>query len=556
MEVHPNNVFILFPFLLTFSLSSADKIIFQEQQRVYYTEEYLHVILDLDFSPIVEECKALAPKMNLLKETFNMVHSDTTRALRAYYEQACSITKHWETHERHERQALLLGLLGATSLFGVLTKIEIGHLNSKIDQMDQRVRRGLVILNKHETRIAVIESSFNKLSAKILWDIVYLQNYTDQIALIQDVALHVSALHAHTAAISRSWIALTDNHLSWDLINPEQWAQVMSRIQAEATKLGGQLPAEDKFDLLQFPVSFQAHGPFWRLILTLPVVQEEIHLYKHLPIPLYLDDPSNSSARIVSLTSTTDLLLVLEDDSLHREISRAELESLCHRVGTRYICPDLGVLHRHLEDTCLGALFAKQTAEALKICHMAEVKQEWLAMPISSDSVVIYSKKGRGLDSVCKNGTRRPDWIQGVKEVRLEQSCVLSSKDFLIRRSAAVQVRMHVVAQPMWDAGALEEAWARTLERAHSRTELVRAQIEETKIAPRPAPELQADHDWLASQVNPHTPEGRRILIGLLSAAAGLALLLGALMIFLCWRFLKTPPPVNRPAGDAGQAAG
>jgi hypothetical protein len=525
---------------------ASDKVVFQEQDAVWYTEEFLHVVIDLDFQPIIEECADIAKVVTKMEVSINMVHEDSTRAIRTYFTQVCTVVDHWQTHVIEKRQALVFGAMAVSTVFGMFNSIAIGHLSSHVDSLDTKMKRGFVILKKHETRMASIEQDLKKLNSKFLWEMVYMNDQFQHLSIMQDTMIHLSGLHTHTAAISRAWAALVEGHLSWDLIDPKQWSQIMIKIRAEAIRLGGKVPVDSGLELMQFPTSFEATGPKWRIFVHIPIIQEQVRLYKHTPIPIYLDDKKMEEPRIVTLHADEEFLLVTPDDMLHREISKTELDTRCHKFGRRLVCQDLGVFNRHLTDTCLGSLFGRLDAEALTKCSMKEVKNDWQVITINADTLIVFSKKGRGVDVICKNGTRVNSLVQGTAEIRLEQGCSISSAVFFARRSAEVTLEVHVITHPMWKREDLEAAW----DRAMNKTKWVEEETRTLTNPPEAEVEAEAtdDMDWLEQQLNPATTQGRNLIVALLSAAAGLAALLIVLVAFLMWRFWKAEPTPSQRA--------
>lgn len=254
---------------------------------------------------------------------------------------------------------------------------------------------------------------------------------------------------------------------------------------------------------------------------------------------MFIDAVSNQSARVVSLQSKAELLLISQDDSLHREITRSELEGLCHQIGGRFVCENLGVFYRHLASSCLGSLFGRLSAAALSSCDMHPIREQWLVIPVKPDTVVLFSKQGRGADVICDNGTRLAIMATGITDIHLEEGCALTTGDHYIRRSKETTIRMHVRNQPAWDAEDLEAAWQRTTGAILNRTRATEEKLE--SLARRPIGGDPADLAWLDQQADPTTAEGRLLLRGLLAATVGFAVTLAGLIAFLVWRFCRTP---------------
>jgi hypothetical protein len=520
---------------------------------VWDVQDYVHLVLDVDFTPIIDECKDIALTMAKLDMgAFNMVHPDTTRAVRAFAAQACAITDYWAFDQRPKRQVLELV---AGSIFGIMTAAAIEKINNKVDRLDSKLTRGIVVLGHHETRMARIEADLNKTNAKLLWEIVYTDTQMAQLAILQDVALHLQGLSGHTSAISRAWASLNSGKLSWDLLALEQWHQVVNRANAEANRMGGRLPVEAAMDILQFPVSFVMVAQKWRILIHLPVILNEMRLYKHLPRPTTFSTNISDLDKVALLLSTKDHLLISTDDTLHQEITRAELDTACHRIGNRLMCENLGIFHRHLPDTCLGALFSRAAAAALRLCKLQPIQQDWYAMEIPPDRVLLFSKKGRKVDTLCRNGTRFNDRMQGIKEFRLEPGCALSTDTFLSRRSSSVHVEMHFTTTPDWDQMELQEAWEKATNLTRQHRTQAEKDLTQTSLSRDLQEQSRADQDWMQQQLDPNTSHGRTFLLVLVGASVSLAVVLLSVLSYLAYRILRQDPCQLPPAGDRPQGS-
>jgi hypothetical protein len=523
----------------------ADIIVFTEEERIWYAQDYLHIVLDVDFSPVLHECQSLPLVLDQIKPGFSLLPVDFSM-LHAYTNQICAPTAAWNnTHHIEKRQLVAFGALATATVFGMFSSIAIGRLNSRLQEAETKLTRGLVILRKTDTRLTAVEASLDAVNAKLIQQAASYDNRQAQLFLLQKINTHMDALDGHVAGMSRAWSSLMVGHLSLDLLNPRQWDTVFQRARNEAQRMGGQMPIDAALDLLQFPASFEAKGPAWRIFLHIPVLQEPLRLLRHLPVPLYLDDQTNHSARVVTLSSTSDYLLVTADDILHRQINRPELSSKCAKSGTRLVCHDLGVFFRQLSSTCLGSLFGRLTASATSRCTVSLPVNDWEIVPIDRNSYVVFSKKGRGIDILCRNGTRRTQIIQGIKKVELEAGCALSSNDFLTRRGQEGLLDVHLVAQPAWDPEDLEAAWTAFQTGNTKRAERLHHDLVALQRPPEPG--RREDGDWIDRQLDPATEQGQQLLKVLAAAAATSSALLLGVVTFVVWRICRTRPEAGGP---------
>lgn len=552
--------------------------LFKQMEEVWDVEDYVHLVIEVDFKPIIIECKQVAETLHhldkLFKHNMDVAHQSrpypvSTKAVMSLAAQVCAITAHWELDQRVKRQLLEFA---AGSIFGALLSTwQVGKLSDKISKLDAKLQRGIVVLANEQTRMSRMESDFNRTNTRLIWELFLMGTTMGELTNLLDVNTHLQALGAHTAAISRSWDALNGGRISLDLLALDQWKTVAARAVTEANRMGGRLPVDAPRDLLQFPVSFATKAEKWRVIIHLPVIQREISLFQHFPQPLILPaNNDNKEDQLLELHSNKELILVTQDDSLHREISRTELQAACHQIGRRLLCEDLGIMYRNLQDTCLGALFSQATSAALQLCQIKKINRDWHAVYIPPSKVVLYSKKGRKVDALCSNGSRVHHKVDGIQEISLEEGCTLSSDKFIARRSASEAVEIHLMPHSEWNSQEIEEAWTRLRNASQQRAETTAADLTRTPTTQSEQERFQEDRDWIQVQLDPKTPQGRQLIVGLISTSIVLLVTLLSVASYLVWRFRRQPEaaearatrgaPLSRgtafigstPAADAG----
>jgi hypothetical protein len=529
----------------------ADKIIFQEEEtKVWYSDNFIHLTVDIDLSPIMAECDELTRLIPELTKKFTAI-TVSEAALQSKAAQVCSVTQHFNsTHVLDKRQAMFLAALAAGSIFGMFNAGAISRLSTRVDALDKTMSRGLIILRREETCLIALDRQVRQMNAEMIRQSYVTQEKVSQIQLLQSLNFHMDTLGLHTSSLNTAWAALIEGHLNWGLLAPRQWEKIANRIKKEATRMGGTVPFGTPLDLLQFPASFQATGKKWRIFLHLPVIQEEMRLYRYFPAPIYIDHPSNQSARVVTLQSKHPLLLVTPDDMLHQELSEQDLMSRCHRLGSRRICQDLGTFKRNLAASCLGSLFAHLTEDAFRHCDLQPFVEEWSVLTINPATRMLFSKSGRSVDTICSNGSRYNQMIRGIAVLHLDPGCALSSSEFLTRRSKQERLTVEVVHEPAWETGRLQAMLEASQQSALNDSDQMNRRLQALEAKAQMSPD-QADLEWIDRQLHPAHPEGRLLLRGLLAATALLALILTGALGYLAWRYYSVRPEPQPVTADS-----
>jgi hypothetical protein len=150
---------IMMVYLNCVNVLSANRVISQKEEGLWKTEEFLNMVLDINLTPILNECselKYVIYQMELDVKTEQ--HQQMLKTTIALYKQACNITQYWNTMAMLRGKWQILEALSAGgAIFGIFNTVEIHHLSTRVDAIEHHLSEAIVILHKQETHINAIK---------------------------------------------------------------------------------------------------------------------------------------------------------------------------------------------------------------------------------------------------------------------------------------------------------------------------------------------------------------------------------------------------------------
>jgi hypothetical protein len=151
-------------------------------------------------------------------------------------------------------------------------------------------------------------------------------------------------------------------------------------------------------------------------------------------------------------------------------------------------------------------------------------------------TIIIFSKKRRGLDVLCPQGKRSRIEIKGVDFINIDPGCMVSNEDFVTRRSRTQNMEEQRIVVVPW-ANETIASWAEVLKEDKRREEILKKDLEEINTYAKEKPKEES-----MENVPPWIETMPTYVWGLIAATSVLAITLVALLAFLCWRFNQASP--------------
>jgi hypothetical protein len=239
----------------------------------------------------------------------------------------------------------------------------------------------------------------------------------------------------------------------------------------------------------------------------------------------------------VIITPTADLLVVSKDDLIHREITFQQLHERCHILGNHWWCTNLGTFYKSFLSSCLGRLFADKAIDNnFKLCPTQPFLQSWKVIAENETTIIIFSRKRRGLDVLCPQGKRERTSIIGIDFIRIQPGCMISDEEFVTRRSNTQTMDEQRILIVPWTNETIT-SWTAIWNEDKRREANLEKDLKEMKMLSEETIKEEIDEEPI-----PWSETMPPYVWGLIATTAVLAITLVSLLVFLLWRFKQARP--------------
>ena len=393
---------------------------------------YMHIRIPIFFKPVLQNMDNIITTM---KETMNFGQQTTMATNPIIQHCALEITTQVdllrsnfvdiidnlpnngvsEYHRKKRFFDILFGLTGTA--FGIANSIAIANINTQIAKNIHRTDLLIDISQIHENHLHNIDDQIINIDTTLREFIQFNPSYVTSTAstmMFQAVDVYNRISNAVSQAQLHRLSPLTFSH------------SVLKTIKTHID-----LFALDKnyvsfvthiSDLYQLEASFvyQPNNLTFNIILHVPLVKPEylLTLNQYIPFPLSQDFSANHS--LTPAVGGNDILAFGHMNTF-KIVSQTDLSS-CHRMGDTYFCKGRNVLQTRMEETCLGAIFARHLTGMKTYCKFELKPLREQVFQLSRNKWQVFSKTQFTTSKVCENSAS-PMAIGFTTTVTLESGC-------------------------------------------------------------------------------------------------------------------------------------
>ena len=331
--------------------------------------------------------------------------------------------------KRNRRALPLLALGGAALAFGTSGTL-FGWLGLKgsIRANDQ-----LLLLKNTQDQIIMAAFETDRKIQRLQQEVINLllssaiADHFDTSVLLARLRTHVSLLENKVARHEHLLQQLQNQQLAVDFLDDRSLNLLYHHAKKRAKLLGFQLLIQRPSDVFQIKAShfFNGNGNILSIILHLPIAPEDsmMRLFRLHPFPLPF---SNDTFIIPDVRN--DILAVSNSNFRYTsQMSSVDLQA-CLKINRMHLCERNGVLQKHPEDSCLGALYHQKFDLAKKICSFhVEPAREFIHQ-LMDNWFLIHLMEPTTVPVLCPNNTHTEWHLKpGVTRQHLGAGC---SADF------------------------------------------------------------------------------------------------------------------------------
>ena len=313
--------------------------------------------------------------------------------------------------------ALLFG--GAGTLFGWLGLKGSARLQDQLRTIQHRQDTIIKAAWEADKKIEVVRQELQDL---LLANAI--SDHFDPTVLLARLRTYSAQLELKVSKHERLMQELQHQKLAVDFLDARSLNMLFSQAQKRAKSLGFHLLLQRPADVFQIKAShfFNQMGQVLSVVLHLPIAPEDsyMRLFRLHPFPLPF---SNDTFLIPDVNN--DILAVSNSNFRYTsQMSSVDLMG-CLKINRLYLCERNGVLQKHPEDSCLGALYHQKFDLAKRICSFrVEPAREYIHQ-LMDNWFLIHLMEPTTVPVLCSNNTHLEWHLKpGVTRQHLGAGCV------------------------------------------------------------------------------------------------------------------------------------
>ena len=451
--------------------SHPAQVIFQPTGHIHLTQGYIHTTFEIDLTYFQKGCGVIREKIDRQAQH----HTDGFfREMQANLNKICAKAfrvSDLYPHHRSERQILALAGALTGTMMGGMALWQVAALADRVKTMENRDKQMMsqveVISENQRDVLSVLKLESEK-QVSLGKDLKLMERRFDRLITdfknaidkehTNEVGLHLTQVlfgfEREVDEFNRGMAHLQANSISTDMISLPEARRAWEAIKEKARILGSRMVFDDAMILFQLPASFViTTDEILTIIIHVPTVLETLTMHSPIMTPVAASKGNNTI--ILNMEETSDQLAVTTMGDWFTIITIADLKK-CVQIQSHNFCPQLKVLRKDFQSTCLGALFKNAREGIAKQCKM-EISPEKHYFYSFKDEVFAYSKEAMPFIWSCSNGTRSTGVISGHKVFELSEGCSLVADQFrFVQRGKDVQLNIGTITHRLakdafWD---------------------------------------------------------------------------------------------------------
>lgn len=336
---------------------------------------------------------------------------------------------------------------GAGTLFGWLGMKGTSRVQAQL--LDIQHRQDVIIKAAWETdrQMGILRK---EISDMLLTNAINEQ--FDAVVLLARLRTYFSQLETKVSQHEHLLQQLQHQKLAVDFLDQRALTLLFNQAKKRAKSLGFHLLLQRPADVFQIKAShfFNGPGTVLSVVLHLPIAPEDsmMRLFRLHPFPLPF---SNDTFIIPDVRN--DILAVSNSNFRYTsQMSSVDLLG-CLKINRLYMCERNGVLQKHPEDSCLGALYHQKFDLAKRICNFNMEPAREFIHQLMDNWFLIHLMEPTTVPVLCSNNTHLEWHLKpGVTRQHLGAGCVADFPRHRLLSDVSILVPQDYVQFDMeWD---------------------------------------------------------------------------------------------------------
>lgn len=325
---------------------------------------------------------------------------------------------------------IFLGIVG--TFMGIYNTVQIQYLWQELSETRAGLNKLIEVQNAHIEQLRDIDITF-----QVLFTTMSLHTMQDPGLLDARLnRLHSQLLEA--IQIAEDVVQQAQHRrLSVKLLSQPQVTKLFAQLHQTAAKHGCELMLTHQSDLFQIETSYFFDSKNVHLLIHVPMINPDsiLRLFKLHPFPI----PLNNGHFIIPEVENDILAIAAGSQRYSTQISSADLLS-CNVINRKYLCESNGVLRKHFNGTCLGALYQQNMPAVNDLCTLKICPNQEVIRQLLGNWFAIFSPRAITIPIECQNGTSKEIMIPtGVSKFHLSAGCTAHFTDHLVTSDFSIR---------------------------------------------------------------------------------------------------------------------
>ena len=252
----------------------------------------------------------------------------------------------------------------------------------------------------------------------------------EQMQAALEASMQVRRTGEKLRSLMEGVMCLTQHKLSDKLVDQEAMYMTLRRLRTQLLEKHLEMSLPSMNDIYKMPASYIAfvNNTTIRGIVHIPLtrVGAKIRLYRYVPSPVMVEN-----RHIMMPSPTKHFLAIADDGSLYKEMTQEDI-SFCHHIGDRYNCDESGFSLRTRSESCLMALYDKDSRSIIDSCPFTASTEKDRLVQLGPNEVLLYQSAGQQSGTVYVSCPMKSDTVDfiGLRRISVPAGCYMKSRTF------------------------------------------------------------------------------------------------------------------------------
>jgi len=427
-------------------------------------------------------------------------------------------------------------ILALTSLsIGLYNTAEIIQLKASLSDVVTRQHHITDILQEHEVSIHNIAHNVDEMKLQLKRAVGVVEEIDAKQAFMEmevEVTKAMTEVHRMVDCLILGTERLLMHRLPLCFTNVANLETAHTRLALDARQRGLTPVQPHITAYLEYETSFIIEHKILHIFVHVPLSDKNQHLellrFYSIPIPI--------SPTLQMQIDVKQNFLAISKGGLHTTIESSVIDK-CSKYGEIHFCDKPLILHKKLQDTCLGSIYMQNYTNLKAKCPATFFEMDESIEPFSSNTFMMYSATPQTIRISCKGGFNQQHIaVKSHQQLKVGKGCKVSTNKFEFESGFDISVDDEIQRWPtIWNLS--DVLFSTNAETLH---DVIRS-LDMIDSKPLPIREIKK-MIWMDKH--------NKINFGISLSIAVISVLIIIFVIFIIYRAFKVKQNVQEPSNQ------